>query len=106
MASMACELGVPYQFCVQLCAPVQALPGTRMKFVAPALRMAVMAALAASRHCSVSIELGSFIRLKITWSFVLYWVATRDQKSANTELGTAAVPIARAGSLCMLPELG
>ncbi len=56
MASSAVLLGVPYQFCAQLCAPLQALPGTRMRFVAPVARMAAMAALAALTHCSVGMS--------------------------------------------------
>ncbi len=66
MFSMAVALGVPYQFWSQLLAPVQALPGTSTRLVAPAVRMAEIALLAAVTHCSVGIEFGSFIKPKTT----------------------------------------
>src|SRR6476646_4242894 len=66
MLSMAVELGVPYQVADQVQAPVQPLPGTRIRLLAPAARMAEMAALLAETHCSVGMVLGSFIRLKTT----------------------------------------
>ena len=75
MFNMAVALGVPYQFWSQLLAPVQALPGTRTKLLAPAERMAAMAALAAETHCSVGIELGSFIKPKMTFLFRLIVLA-------------------------------
>src|SRR3954447_20142208 len=92
MESIAVPFGVPYQLSSQLCAPVQALPGTRIKFVDPAARIALMATCAESRHCSVGIVFGSFIRSKITRLFDLYLFASRVQKSANALFGTAAPP--------------
>src|SRR3954462_4217157 len=71
MLSMAVALRVPYQVSNQVQAPVQALPGTRMRLLAPADRMAEMAVLAEATHCSVGSVLGSFIRLKITWGLFL-----------------------------------
>src|SRR4051812_37237504 len=53
MLSMAVALGVPYQVADQVHAPVQPLPGTRMRLLAPAARMAAMAELLAETHCSV-----------------------------------------------------
>src|ERR1043165_1559001 len=42
--SVAEALGVPYQLSDQVQAPVHALPGTRIRLVAPVARMALMAA--------------------------------------------------------------
>src|SRR5436190_24098712 len=71
MLSMAVALRVPYQVSNQVHAPVQALPGTRMRLFAPADRMAEMAVLAEATHCSVGSVLGSFMRLKMTWGLFL-----------------------------------
>jgi hypothetical protein len=47
------------------------LPGTMIMFVAPAARMASIAAWAAAYHCTVEMLLGSFIRPKMTCGFSL-----------------------------------
>jgi len=62
-------------------APVQLEPGTRMRFVAPAARMAEIVALASVNHCSVDMSWGSFMIPKITLELVLYFVARRLQAS-------------------------
>src|SRR3954466_6647501 len=91
--SIAVPFGVPYQLSSQLCAPVQAFPGTRIKFAEPVARIALIATWAESRHCSVGIVFGSFIRSKMTRLFDLYLLASRVQKSAKALFGTAAEPI-------------
>src|SRR5262249_44123114 len=92
MFGIATAFGVPYQLSDQLCAPAQALPGTRIRFCAPAARTAAIAALAAATHCSVGRSCGSFISPKITRGSFLYCAASRDQKSANAEFGSEPLP--------------
>src|SRR4051812_34547757 len=90
---MAVALAVPYQLSLQECAPVYALPGTRTRLVAPALRIAEIAALAALAHCSVGMSCGSFMSPKITFALPLNAAASRDQKSANCAFETLAEPM-------------
>ena len=93
MPASPTAFGVPYQLSDQLCAPVQPLPGTRIRFCAPAARIAAIAALAAATHCSVGMPCGSFMRPKITRGLSLYCAARRDQKSAKAAFGTEPLPI-------------
>src|ERR1700733_9676927 len=93
MVSMTVESGVPYQFADQDAAPSHPLPGTRIRLVAPALRTAAIAALAALAHCSVGMSCGSFIRPNITCALPLNAAASRDQRSAKSALGTAGEPM-------------
>src|SRR5215831_8129791 len=89
MVSIAVAFGVPYQFWLQTTAAVQALPGTKIRFVAPALRMALIAAFAAPIHCSVGMSCGSFMSPNSTFGLPLNSVASRDQKSAKVAFGIA-----------------
>src|SRR5688572_2987053 len=73
MSSMAAALERPSASALfQVQAPVQRLPGTRMRLLAPALRMAAMAALAEPTHWSVLTLAGSFMRLNRTRGLDLY----------------------------------
>jgi hypothetical protein len=56
---------------VQLAAPVQFVPGTRMSWVAPAVRIDAMAPLAASSHVWTSMSWGSFISPNTTSALLL-----------------------------------
>ena len=68
------------------------LAGHMNQVAEPVARMAAIAALAAETHCSVG-RLGSFARLKMT-AFVLWMLATRDQKSdLNTEFWIVAADV-------------
>ncbi len=89
MPSIAVAFDVPYQFWLQECAPVQALPGTRIRLFAPVARIAEMAWFAALTQTSVVMVWGSFISPKITRESPLNTFASLVQKSANCAYVTA-----------------
>ena len=78
----------------QVSAPSQSVPGTRICWVvAPAARIAAMAAFADASHCVGVTALGSFMRPKRTFDVEAKWPASSPQKLAKVAFDAAVVPI-------------
>src|SRR5262249_62186426 len=78
---------------VQLQPPSQSVPGTRISCIAPALRMAAIAALAETSQSAALCTCGSFISPKITSGLELKRAASLAHTSGKGEIGGCALPI-------------
>jgi hypothetical protein len=78
----------------QVSAPSQSVPGTRICWVvAPAARIAAIAAFDEASHCVGVTALGSFMSPNRTFDVEAKWAASSPQKCAKVALDAAVVPI-------------